>query len=438
MFTNFLVETAKARDDRSAPATNSSSDLIENANTTFKAVGDQQNELSGRPAKNSPERCTQGNKTFTELPPTLAALEELVNTSKPTTQVADAAARTAAPAASPRPPRWSKTSPSASAARARTTTSPNWRRRCPALAKALATASPATVQSLKESIPITAFFGPYSPDLAGTLRSFGQSAAFYDADGHYAHVAPVFPSFDLGENNNLTPSSPQSALANLKGGQLRRCPGAATEPAADNSSPFADGEPAQLRPGRDSLMGRRRSSSIAGSPLLIGAVTTLIVVVAVYLSYNANNGLPFVPTYNIKVELPAGLGAAGRQPGASRRHPRGHRQRAEPAREPAAPATSPRSPTLKLEKKVEPLPANTTAAVQSVSTIGLKYLELEAGNSLRDDQGRADDPGQPDPRTGEHRRTLQHVRQAHAHGDQDQHQQLRRRSRRPRRRASTR
>ena len=51
-------------------------------------------------------------------------------------------------------------------------------------------------------------------------------------------------------------------------------------------------------------MNRRRSNSLAGSPLLIGAVTTLIVIVAVFLSYNANNGLPFVPTYNIKVVLP--------------------------------------------------------------------------------------------------------------------------------------
>ena len=51
-------------------------------------------------------------------------------------------------------------------------------------------------------------------------------------------------------------------------------------------------------------MNRRRGGSLAGSPLLIGAVTTLIVVVAVFLSYNANNGLPFVPTYNIKVVLP--------------------------------------------------------------------------------------------------------------------------------------
>ena len=55
-------------------------------------------------------------------------------------------------------------------------------------------------------------------------------------------------------------------------------------------------------------MNRRRSTSLAGSPLLIGAVTTLIVVVAVFLSYNANNGLPFVPTYNIKVALPEGSG----------------------------------------------------------------------------------------------------------------------------------
>jgi ABC-type transporter Mla subunit MlaD len=52
----------------------------------------------------------------------------------------------------------------------------------------------------------------------------------------------------------------------------------------------------------------RRRNSLAASPLLIGAITTLIVVVAVFLSYNANNGLPFVPTYNLKVELPEGSG----------------------------------------------------------------------------------------------------------------------------------
>ena len=38
---------------------------------------------------------------------------------------------------------------------------------------------------------------------------------------------------------------------------------------------------------------------------------------------------------------------------------------------------------LKLEKKVEPLPLDTRAVVQSQSTMGLKYLELERGTSRR-------------------------------------------------------
>src|SRR5207237_6154535 len=36
---------------------------------------------------------------------------------------------------------------------------------------------------------------------------------------------------------------------------------------------------------------------------------------------------------------------------------------------------------LKLEKSVEPLPADTHAIVLSVTAIGLKYLELEKGSS---------------------------------------------------------
>jgi virulence factor Mce-like protein len=124
----------------------------------------------------------------------------------------------------------------------------------------------------------------------------------------------------------------------------------------------------------------RRRSSLAASPLLIGAITTLIVVVAVFLSYNANNGLPFVPTYNVKVELPE---AAGLQPSNQVRiagtrvglvssmkpHQNPHTGRVTAIAE------------LHLEKKVEPLPANTKAIVQSVSTVGLKYLELVKGSS---------------------------------------------------------
>src|SRR5256886_5037853 len=127
-------------------------------------------------------------------------------------------------------------------------------------------------------------------------------------------------------------------------------------------------------------MKRRRGGSLAGSPLLIGAITTLIVVVAVYLSYNANNGLPFVPTYNVKVELPEASGlqksnqvrVGGTRVGIIS---------GLNAQENKTTGRVTAIANLKLEKNVEPLPVDTRALVLSVSAIGLKYLELEKGTS---------------------------------------------------------
>ncbi len=127
-------------------------------------------------------------------------------------------------------------------------------------------------------------------------------------------------------------------------------------------------------------MDRRRRNSLAASPLLIGAVTMLIVVVAVFLSYNANNGLPFVPTYNIKVALPE---ASGLQPSNQVRIA-GTRVGVVSSLTPEQDPNTGRVTAvanLKLEKNVEKLPADTRAIVESVSAIGLKYLELEKGTS---------------------------------------------------------
>ncbi len=129
-------------------------------------------------------------------------------------------------------------------------------------------------------------------------------------------------------------------------------------------------------------MNRRRRDSLAGSPLLIGAVTTLIVVVAVFLSYNANNGLPFVPTYNLKLVLPETselqpnnqVRIAGTRVGVI--------SSLTPHQNPATGRVTAVA-DLKLEKGVEPLPADTRAVVQSTSSIGTKYLELEKGTSQK-------------------------------------------------------
>jgi len=130
-------------------------------------------------------------------------------------------------------------------------------------------------------------------------------------------------------------------------------------------------------------MRRRRSSrSIVGSPLLIGAVTTLVVIVAVYLAYNANNGLPFVPTYDVKVTLPdANSLRVGDevQIGGTRVGVVGHEAAEQNPRTGAVDAVI----TLELQKRLQPLPANTTVVVRDRSALGEKYLQLTPGTSSR-------------------------------------------------------
>ena len=105
----------------------------------------------------------------------------------------------------------------------------------------LSTSSPNNVTALKESVPITAPFGPYSPDLEGLVRDFGEGSGYYDANGHYARVAARCSTTSRSARTTRSPRSPRSrAWQGLKTGQLRRCPGAATQPAADGSSPFID------------------------------------------------------------------------------------------------------------------------------------------------------------------------------------------------------
>src|SRR5207247_9491880 len=81
----------------------------------------------------------------------------------------------------------------------------------------------------------------------------------------------------------------------------RAAPDVAQPGAGDRSQ----GRPLQLPPRERPAMSRRLCASIAANPVLIGAATTLVVIVAVFLAYNANNGLPFVPTYQLKADVPS-------------------------------------------------------------------------------------------------------------------------------------
>ncbi|MCW2994279.1 MAG: Mammalian cell entry related domain protein [Conexibacter sp.] len=128
-------------------------------------------------------------------------------------------------------------------------------------------------------------------------------------------------------------------------------------------------------------MNRRRNNSIAANPILIGGVTVLVTIVAVFLSYNANHGLPFVPTYKVNVVLPdaAGLIAGNevRIGGA----------RVGIVRKIDAIARKDGSTGARLELALDDtsnhLPVDSTVKVRPKSSLGLKYVQITRGSAAR-------------------------------------------------------
>src|SRR3954451_7318733 len=124
---------------------------------------------------------------------------------------------------------------------------------------------------------------------------------------------------------------------------------------------------------------RQGAAALTGSPVLIGAVTTLVTIVAVFLAYNANNGLPLVPTYNVKAELPNAANLVvgndvrigGERVGSvSEIKPVHHSNGIDTA-----------VVSMKLEKRVDPLPRDSTVLVRPRSALGLKYVEITPGRA---------------------------------------------------------
>jgi virulence factor Mce-like protein len=126
---------------------------------------------------------------------------------------------------------------------------------------------------------------------------------------------------------------------------------------------------------------RRGSQSIAANPVLIGAATTLVVLVAVFLAYNANNGLPFVPTYTLTADVPSAAQLV-----------KGNEVRIGGTRVGVVDKITPKALPdgkviaqlhMKLETTVKPLPVDSTILVRPRSALGLKYVELTKGTSTK-------------------------------------------------------
>jgi len=119
--------------------------------------------------------------------------------------------------------------------------------------------------------------------------------------------------------------------------------------------------------------------SVLRNPTLVGAITVLVVILAVFLAYNANSGLPFVPTYRVTAEVP---NAASLVPGNEVRIGGvrvGLVEQVEPIEQDDG--TYNAGLVLKLDQEVEPLPLDSTVVIRARSALGLKYLEVNRGES---------------------------------------------------------
>ena len=124
---------------------------------------------------------------------------------------------------------------------------------------------------------------------------------------------------------------------------------------------------------------KKAGAGIAGNPVLVGGVTILVVIVAVFLSYGANKGLPFVPTTQLKVRVPNGANLVPGNEIRSGGTRVGVIDDMRPVRQKDGSVVA--ELDLKLDKKIGDIPNDSTFRIRPRSALGLKYLELETGSS---------------------------------------------------------
>ena len=213
-------------------------DLVSNTNSAMRAIGDENVALQ-RALELLPGTLRKANTTFVNLRNTLDDLDKLVNESKPNT-------KELAPFFKALRPLVHDARPTVADLRALIRSpGPNndlieLTSKQPRLAELTASVFPRAIRTLDRSDPVISYARPYIPDLSGWLTKFGQVAAYYDANGHYARVQPVFDptSFDR-DLYKLIGVSPADRLNSLGRDSRPDCPGGATQPTPDGSAPWA-------------------------------------------------------------------------------------------------------------------------------------------------------------------------------------------------------
>ncbi|MEA2314124.1 MAG: phospholipid/cholesterol/gamma-HCH transport system substrate-binding protein, partial [Solirubrobacteraceae bacterium] len=121
--------------------------------------------------------------------------------------------------------------------------------------------------------------------------------------------------------------------------------------------------------------------SALANPVLVGAMTVLVAMVAVFLAYNSNAGLPFVPTRELKLNIASGSDLVAGNEVREGGYRIGLVSDMKPIELPSGQIGA--QLTLKLNTSQGRVPVDSTAEIRPRSVLGLKYVDLHFGTSRR-------------------------------------------------------
>ena len=246
-FDRFVVNTASVV-KAVAARRNQLSSLVGNADVATQAIGDE-NVALGRTLELLPGTLRKANTTFVNLRSTLDDLDPLVNAAKPATKdlpefltdlrplLADAQPTVRDLSALVRSPGRNNDLTDLIALQ-------------PSLEGQTSKVFPRAVRTLSRAQPVVEYGRVYTPELISWFKDYGQSAASYDANGHFAKISPLIAPFAYSGGQLVPPPAGSNRLSAVDT-QVKRCPGGAVARAPDGSAPFPvpDCDPSAVPPG---------------------------------------------------------------------------------------------------------------------------------------------------------------------------------------------
>lgn len=215
------------------------SSAISNANQAFQAISSQNVALE-RTLEELPPVMRQSNTTFVNLRAALDDVEPLINTAKPAT-------RHLAPFLSELRPVLNNFIPftrNLTLALSRPgphndTTS--LLKEIPVVERRASHAFPHAEAAIAAFQPQLNFARSYTPDLFNALGALGAATGAYDGNGNYVRASISGANFFKYENGKLEPITRGEQFNGFTSTSTpNRCPGGATQPAADASNPFVN------------------------------------------------------------------------------------------------------------------------------------------------------------------------------------------------------